>query len=87
MAVVKAPNQQYTGTSAGVAFVNGIGQTEKTELLAWFREHGYQVEEEPAAFVCPQCGKEYKTEKGLADHLAREHPEFLVGENPPAGEE
>lgn len=27
----------------------------------------------PAVFACPHCGKEYKTEKGLADHIAKEH--------------
>lgn len=33
---------------------------------------------EPAAsgvFVCDACGKEYKTERGLAQHAAREHGE------------
>ena len=27
----------------------------------------------PAVYACPHCGKEYKTEKGLADHVAKEH--------------
>jgi len=26
-----------------------------------------------AAFVCQDCGKEYKTERGLQQHVAREH--------------
>ena len=26
-------------------------------------------------FVCEACGKEYKTERGLAQHTAREHGE------------
>lgn len=26
-----------------------------------------------AAFVCEDCGKEYKTERGLQQHVAREH--------------
>lgn len=30
-------------------------------------------------YTCPHCGKAYKTEKGLTDHLAKEHPE---GETP-----
>lgn len=25
------------------------------------------------AFICPHCGKTYKTEKGLAAHVKREH--------------
>ncbi len=75
MAKIKAPNEQYTGISAGVPFVCGVGETDKPELLDWFKEHGYAVEEAPAAFICPHCGKEYKTEKGLAEHIAKEHPD------------
>lgn len=26
-------------------------------------------------FACPVCGKEYKTERGLAEHMTKEHPE------------
>ena len=26
-------------------------------------------------FVCPVCGKEYKTESGLNAHMAKEHGE------------
>jgi len=26
-----------------------------------------------ALFVCPDCGKEYKTERGLQQHMTREH--------------
>lgn len=49
MATIKAPNAQYTGISAGVPFVNGEGQTEDPRLIAWFEEHGYQVEAEKPA--------------------------------------
>lgn len=28
---------------------------------------------EAALFVCPECGKEYKTERGLEQHASREH--------------
>ena len=30
MAVIKSPNQEYTGTSAGVTFVNGVGNDNAT---------------------------------------------------------
>lgn len=30
---------------------------------------------ESEIFVCEYCGKEYKTEKGLLDHIAKEHPQ------------
>nr|DAN20390.1 MAG TPA: Caspase [Caudoviricetes sp.] len=46
MAVIKSPNQEYTGTSAGVAFVNGVGNTDNENLIEWFRDHGYEVEED-----------------------------------------
>lgn len=29
----------------------------------------------PAVFVCPVCGKEYKTEDGLRKHVEKEHAE------------
>ena len=34
------------------------------------REDATAVE---ALFVCPECGKEYKTERGLQQHATREH--------------
>jgi hypothetical protein len=49
MAKIYAPNKSYTGTSASVAFLNGVGETDSPFLLNWFEEHGYKVEglEEP----------------------------------------
>ncbi len=44
MAVIYAPNKEYTGISAGVSFLNGKGETDNTRLLKWFAKHGYQVE-------------------------------------------
>ncbi|MDF2513730.1 MAG: Uncharacterized protein K0S04_3596 [Herbinix sp.] len=35
MAKIYAPNKQYSGISASVVFVNGVG---------WFKDHGYEVE-------------------------------------------
>ena len=29
--------------------------------------------EEAELFVCPDCGQEYKTERGLQQHASREH--------------
>ena len=46
MAVIKSPNQEYTGTSAGVYFVNGVGNTDNENLIDWFRDRGYEVEED-----------------------------------------
>lgn len=29
----------------------------------------------PAAFVCPHCGKEYKSSAALKSHCKKEHPD------------
>ncbi len=44
---IYAPNEAYTGISAGVAFVNGVGETHESSRLEWFRERGYKVEGDP----------------------------------------
>ena len=46
MAKVYAPNKQYTGVTAGVAFVNGVGECGDPWRLDWFRRKGYTVEAE-----------------------------------------
>lgn len=45
---IYAPNKQYTGVSAGVAFAAGVGYCDNPERLEWFRKHGYTVEAEAA---------------------------------------
>lgn len=45
MAKILAPNKSYTGISAGVAFSNGVGETEDKRLIEWFYSHGYEIEE------------------------------------------
>ncbi|OPG94101.1 hypothetical protein B2I21_33050 [Chryseobacterium mucoviscidosis] len=47
MAKVFAPNKEYTGLSAGVAFANGVGETDTPHLLSWFKSKGYEVEKDP----------------------------------------
>ena len=44
MAKIYAPNKEYNGVSASVAFENGVGECNNPASLAWFREHGYEVE-------------------------------------------
>lgn len=36
---------------------------------------GLVFREEKPKIPCPVCGKEYASEKSLADHLAKEHPD------------
>lgn len=45
MAKIKSPNEQYTGISAGVSFVNGVGECDDPERLKWFDRSGYSVDE------------------------------------------
>ncbi len=45
MAKILCPNKQYSGVSASVTFVNGVGETENEKLIAWFKVKGYKVEE------------------------------------------
>jgi hypothetical protein len=55
-----APASPATCTVAGVAFVNGVGETDSEIALAYFRRHGYGVEEiqEPVAeTVSPSSAK------------------------------
>lgn len=46
MAKIIAPNKNYTGISASVNFVNGVGETDDPRLIAWFKSKGYEVVEE-----------------------------------------
>lgn len=78
---VKAP-ETFTGSGWGLAFVEGEAHTEDEYLARKLAGKGYAVTEEAAAeFICPVCQKSYKSEKGLKDHLAKEHPDYK-----PAGE-
>ena len=36
-------NKSYTGVTAGVAFVNGEGKTDRQWIADWFLENGYEV--------------------------------------------
>ena len=47
MVTIKSPNKDYTGVSASVAFAAGVGYTDNPKLIAWFKDHGYTVEDEP----------------------------------------
>lgn len=51
MAKIYAPNKNYTGVSAGVSFVRGVGETNDPHLIDWFRRKGYRVEIDEAEKV------------------------------------
>ena len=44
MARIYTPNPIYNGTSASVAFQQGVGETDDPNLIAWFQSRGYRVE-------------------------------------------
>lgn len=46
MAKILTPNKDYSGISASVPFINGVGYTDDEDLISWFKEHGYEVEVE-----------------------------------------
>lgn len=67
MAKIYAPNKEYSGVTASVAFTKGTGETEKPELLDWFREHGYKVvvpEKSPDEMTVSEL-KAYAEGKGI----------------------
>lgn len=67
MAKIYAPNKEYNGVTASVAFANGVGETEKPELVSWFQEHGYKVvepEKSPDDMTVPEL-KAYADGKGI----------------------
>lgn len=45
MAAVSTPVGGYNGVVAGVTFVDGKGETDNANALAYFRRHGYEVAE------------------------------------------
>lgn len=46
MAIIKAPNEEYTGISAGVSFIKGKGKTDDRWKIEWFKNKGYEVIDE-----------------------------------------
>nr|DAJ40945.1 MAG TPA: hypothetical protein [Caudoviricetes sp.] len=46
MAKILTPNKDYSGISASVPFINGVGYTDDEDLISWFEEHDYGVEVE-----------------------------------------
>lgn len=42
---ITAPNEEYTGETAGVAFSRGVGEAvdPAPNVLAYFARHGYEV--------------------------------------------
>ena len=44
MPKIYSPNKEYTGISASVTFIKGVGETEDKHLIDWFKSKGYEIE-------------------------------------------
>lgn len=75
MAQIIAPNKDYTGESASVTFVKGVGETSDAYLIEWFKEHGYTVIEDDAAEVPPEAPETPETEAADATEQVESEPE------------
>jgi hypothetical protein len=42
---IYTPVKNATGVWCSVHFRNGVGETDNPNLIKWFKEHGYRVEE------------------------------------------
>ena len=74
MAQIIAPNKDYTGESASVTFVKGVGETSDAYLIEWFKTHGYTVIEDEAAEV-PSVEPETEAEAADAAEQVESEPE------------
>lgn len=72
MAQIIAPNKDYTGESASVTFVKGVGETSDAYLIEWFRTHGYTVTEDEATEVPPEASETAETEEDPAADVETE---------------
>lgn len=67
-----APNRNYTGISAGVAFAKGIGECNDPRVITWFRNHGYTVTD-----TLPEDDKDNALKNELST-LQAEHDKTLA---------
>lgn len=86
MAQIIAPNKDYTGESASVTFVKGVGETSDAYLIEWFKEHGYTVIEDEAAEVQPEvppvASETAETEEAPATDVEAEEQSEETQEKP-----
>lgn len=82
MAQIIAPNKDYTGESASVAFVKGVGETSDAYLIEWFKEHGYTVVEDEATEVPPEAPETPETEEDPAADVETEEQAEETQEKP-----
>lgn len=42
---ITAPNKDFIGKRAGVAFIDGVGETDDPNAIAYFKRHGYELDD------------------------------------------
>lgn len=46
MAKIYSKNKEFTGISASINFVDGVGESNVPHLITWFAENGYTIVED-----------------------------------------
>lgn len=82
MAKILTPNKDYSGISASVSFVNGVGYTDDEDLISWFEEHGYEVEVENTEVENKPKGKSKPKSSAKAGDESKDESDD-PGENKP----
>ena len=54
---IYAPVKDFNGWRNNVRFVNGVGETNDSRLIEWFRSHGYKVPIEDGVEPVAAIGK------------------------------
>ncbi|MGP3782334.1 hypothetical protein [Paenibacillus sp. 1A_MP2] len=67
MTKVFAPNEHYTGLSASIMFINGVGETDDEHLLQWFEGKGYTVDRSESDPQTDEVAKAAELEKKEAE--------------------
>lgn len=72
MTKIYSPNKEYTGISAGVSFVKGVGETDDNWRLQWFKNKGYKIGVEEGKEQEEDSNEEEIEEKELNDLTVKE---------------
>lgn len=82
MTKVYAPNERFTGSRAGIAFSNGVGELDAKDekARAFFERHGYGIGEKPAPE--PSAADAYAAARTAPHHPAARLRDAAVDPEP-----